>query len=253
MFDFSTVPETACATPTPSGGPADQSQQAAVVATAGTGCFNWGYGFNGSGTGSFNPYIRDAVRGGSGFDTGNALVANQGWINGQNDDPNASGTASVGDLMWAGDVIKASMAGSIRSYSLTTSRDAQLPLKRIDIGGSPLGFVTDPSESVTYVENHDNQTLSDNNAYKLPLTTTQDDRDRVQMLGAAVVSFSQGVAYYHAGIDTLRSKSLDKNTYDSGDWFNRLDWSYADNNFGVRVWGSGLAGGQPPWRLTNMR
>ena len=35
----------------------------------------------------------------------------------------------------------------------------------------------------------------------------------------------QGVAYFHAGIDTLRSKSLDRNSYDSGDWFNRIDWS----------------------------
>jgi pullulanase/glycogen debranching enzyme len=41
------------------------------------------------------------------------------------------------------------------------------------------------------------------------------------------------VSYFHAGIDTLRSKSMDRNSYDSGDWFNKLDWSYADNNFGV--------------------
>jgi pullulanase len=41
------------------------------------------------------------------------------------------------------------------------------------------------------------------------------------------------VLYFHAGTDTLRSKSLDRNSYDSGDWFNRLDWTYADNNFGV--------------------
>jgi pullulanase len=204
------------------------------------------YSLNGSGIGSFNPYIRDAVRGGSGFDSGTAMIANQGWINGQNYDPNASGTASTGDLMWAGDVIKAGMAGSIRSYSLKTSWDAQLPLEQIAIGGSPLGFVTDPSESVAYVENHDNQTLFDNNAYKLPLATTQDDRARVQMLGAAVVSFSQGVAYYHAGIDTLRSKSLDKNTYDSGDWFNRIDWSYADNNFGVGLPPQGVNGADWP-------
>ncbi|MDQ3160356.1 MAG: DUF3372 domain-containing protein, partial [Pseudomonadota bacterium] len=34
-----------------------------------------------------------------------------------------------------------------------------------------------------------------------------------------------------------RSKSLDRNSYDSGDWFNRLDWTYAD---------SGFAAGLPP-------
>jgi pullulanase/glycogen debranching enzyme len=53
------------------------------------------------------------------------------------------------------------------------------------------------------------------------------------MLGLATVAFSQGTAYFHAGADTLRSKSLDRNSYDSGDWFNRLDWSYADNNYAV--------------------
>lgn len=53
----------------------------------------------------------------------------------------------------------------------------------------------------------------------------------MQLLGAALVAFSQGVAYYHAGIDVLRSKSLDRNSYDSGDWFNRLDWTYRDNGF----------------------
>jgi pullulanase/glycogen debranching enzyme len=52
------------------------------------------------------------------------------------------------------------------------------------------------------------------------------------LLGAAMTAFSQGVAYFHAGIELLRSKSLDRNSYDSGDWFNRLDWTYADNAFG---------------------
>ncbi len=188
---------------------------------------------DGTGIGSFNPYLRDAARGGSGFDTGNAMIANQGFLNGQFYDPNGQVTAAVGDLMWSSDVIKAGMAGSIADYTLTTSWDAQLPLSQISDGGSPLGFAAAPSESVTYVENHDNQTLFDNDQYKLPLATSLDDRARVQMLGAAIVSFGQGVAYYHAGVDTLRSKSLDKNSYDAGDWFNRLDWSYADDNFGV--------------------
>ena len=53
------------------------------------------------------------------------------------------------------------------------------------------------------------------------------------MLGAAINTFSQGVAYFHAGVDTLRSKSLDRNSYNSGDWFNRLDWSYGDNYCGT--------------------
>jgi pullulanase/glycogen debranching enzyme len=83
------------------------------------------------------------------------------------------------------------------------------------------------------VENHDNQTLYDINAFKLPHATSTMERARVQMLGAAIVAFSQGVAYYHAGIDLLRSKSLDRNSFNSGDWFNRLDWTYRTNYFGT--------------------
>jgi pullulanase/glycogen debranching enzyme len=51
------------------------------------------------------------------------------------------------------------------------------------------------------------------------------------MLGAALTTFSQGIAYFHAGLELLRSKSLDRNSYDSGDWFNRLDWRLLDNGF----------------------
>ena len=76
-------------------------------------------------------------------------------------------------------------------------------------------------------------TLFDVNALRLPAGTSTADRARVQVLAAATVAFSQGIAYYHAGVDTLRSKSLDRNSYDSGDWFNRLDWTYTDNHFGV--------------------
>jgi pullulanase/glycogen debranching enzyme len=55
----------------------------------------------------------------------------------------------------------------------------------------------------------------------------------VQTLGNAIVAFSQGIAYFHAGQEVLRSKSLDRNSYDSGDWFNRLDWTLTDNGFGA--------------------
>jgi len=187
---------------------------------------------NGSGIGSFNPFIRDAVRGGSPFDSGNALIANQGWINGLYLDPNAqSGGRSRNDLMWQGDLIKSGLAGSIKSFPLQTHWDAHVTLEQLN----GAGYVAEPGEAVNYIENHDNQTLFDINAWRLPQGSSRMDRARVQVLGAAINAFSQGVAYFHAGVDVLRSKSLDRNSYDAGDWFNRLDWSYQDNG-----WGSGL-------------
>ncbi len=189
---------------------------------------------NGSGIGSFNPIIRDAVRGGGCCDSGSAVVANQGYVNGFFYDSNANASGqSRGELMWQADRIKASLAGSIRSFQMQTSWDANLRLDQIDVGGIPAGWVLEPGETVNYIENHDNLTLFDNNAFRLPTGTSKEDRARVQILASAINAFSQGVAYFHSGVDTLRSKSLDRNSYDSGDWFNRLDWSYQDNNFGI--------------------
>ena len=36
-------------------------------------------------------------------------------------------------------------------------------------------------------------------------------------LASALVAFSQGVAFFHAGDEILRSKSLDRDSYNSGD------------------------------------
>ena len=43
VFDIASVPERGCTTPKIDGGPADETQQAAVVADAAGDCFNWGY------------------------------------------------------------------------------------------------------------------------------------------------------------------------------------------------------------------
>ena len=188
------------------------------------------WSLNGSGIGTFSPFARDAVRGGSPFDSGNALIGNQGYVNGLFYDPNPQGTTKTrGDLLYQADLIRAGLAGSIRSFTMQTATGEVRRLEQINSAG----YVVEPSEVVNYVENHDNQTLFDNNAFKLPPGTSREDRARVQILAAAINSFSQGIAYFHAGIDTLRSKSLDRNSYDAGDWFNRIDWSYQDNYFGT--------------------
>ncbi|MGJ7914472.1 alpha-1,6-glucosidase domain-containing protein [Massilia sp. LXY-6] len=189
---------------------------------------------NGSGIGTFNDRTRDAVRGGSAGDSGEALFSRQGWINGLVYDPNGhAGQHDRVELLRAADMVRAGLAGSIRSYPLQTFDDKVVALEAIDYGGQPAGYASEPSEVVNYVENHDNQTLYDIDVFKLPASTPSFERARVQVLGMAVDAFAQGIAYYHAGIDVLRSKSLDRNSFNSGDWFNRLDWSYRDNYFGT--------------------
>jgi pullulanase/glycogen debranching enzyme len=189
---------------------------------------------NGSGIGTFSDRTRDAVRGGGPGDSGSALVERQGYINGLVYDRNEyAPERPLEDLMQAADLVRVGLAGSLRGFQMATYKGATTRLDAIDYNGQPAGYASEPSEVVNYVENHDNQTLFDNNAYKLPRTTSSIDRARVQVLGAAITAFSQGIAYFHAGIDTLRSKSMDRNSFNSGDWFNRLDWTYADNHFGT--------------------
>jgi pullulanase/glycogen debranching enzyme len=130
------------------------------------------------------------------------------------------------------DLIHVGLAGSLRDYLLTGSDGVTRSLAEFDYAGQPAGYVASPNEVVNYVENHDNQTLFDINALRLPQDTSASERARVQLLAVALNMFSQGVPYFHAGVEVLRSKSLDRNSYDSGDHFNRLDYSGADNGFG---------------------
>ncbi len=175
---------------------------------------------NGSGIATFSDRARDAIRGGNPGDDGEAQRRNLGFVNG-------GATATVADMVRVG------LAGSLRQYVMPRADDTRSPLSAIPYGGGqPGGYVTSPAEVVNYVENHDNLTLFDANVLKLPRHTSRDERARVQVLATALVLFSQGVAYLHAGQELLRSKSLDRNSFDSGDWFNSYDPTGASHGFG---------------------
>ncbi|WP_189455975.1 alpha-1,6-glucosidase domain-containing protein [Cognatilysobacter bugurensis] len=188
---------------------------------------------DGTGIATFSDRARDAIRGGGCCDAGRDLLTQQGWLNGLVYAPNAHAdpNRARGDLLHAADLVRAGLAGTLRDYTMTFADGRTAPLSQLDYKGQPAGYATTPGEVVNYTENHDNLTLFDLNALRLPAGTSREDRARVQALGTALVALSQGVAYLHAGQEVLRSKSLDRNSFDSGDWFNRLDWTYADNGF----------------------
>ncbi|WP_229262335.1 pullulanase-type alpha-1,6-glucosidase [Duganella guangzhouensis] len=187
----------------------------------------------GSGIGSFNDRIRDTMRGGGCCDSGDALLTQQGLVNGVYSAPNGYSTQTRDDLLRLGDLAKVALSGTLRDYSFTDRAGVLRKNSEIDYFGQQAGFAAQPSETINYIEAHDNQTLFDINAFKLAPTTSLSDRVRMQNLGAAFTILSQGVPFLHAGQEILRSKSLDRDSYDSGDWFNKLDYSYQANNFGV--------------------
>jgi pullulanase-type alpha-1,6-glucosidase len=177
--------------------------------------------------------MRDPVRGGGCCDTGAALVNQQGFINGVWTDPNAQSTQTRDDALRLADLVRVALSGTLRDYRFTDRSGALRSNAEIDYFGQRAGFAANPSETINYIEAHDNQTLFDINAMRLPQSTSLADRVRVQNLGAAIVLLAQGIPFTHAGQEILRSKSLERDSYNAGDWFNKLDYSYQSNNFGV--------------------
>jgi len=50
----------------------------------------------------------------------------------------------------------------------------------------------------------------------------------------SLVALGQGVPFFLAGDDLLRSKDMDNNSFDSGDWFNKLDFQLSVGQLGHR-------------------
>jgi pullulanase/glycogen debranching enzyme len=180
----------------------------------------------GTGIATFNDRLRDAVRGGSPGDHGDAL-GSPGFATGlveRSADDAASRTA----LADATALVRLGLAGTPTDRVVRPDTGVPAGLK---YGGRPAGYAESPDEVVNYVENHDNHTLYDAAVLKLPPGTPAAEQARVQIVALATVAFAQGIAYFHAGGELLRSKSLDRNSFDSGDWFNRVDWRGATNFF----------------------
>ncbi|OAN13303.1 type II secretion protein [Photobacterium jeanii] len=186
----------------------------------------------GTGIGSFSDRLRDAVRGGGPFDDAGALRTNKGFGNGINDQTEAD---VVKNALHLADLTRLGMAGNLKTFSFVDSTGTKVMGKDVDYNGQAAGYADDPTEIQNYVSKHDNQTLWDNNQYKAPDATSLDTRVRMQAVSLATAMLGQGVPFTHMGSDLLRSKSMQRDSYDSGDWYNHVDFSYQDNN-----WNKGL-------------
>lgn len=190
----------------------------------------------GTGIGVFNDRLREAVRGGNPADADHRL--RQGFATGHLIDRNESQGRTGRDEELAQayhlmDLAKTALVGGIKDFPLDRSDGSGTVLtQQIDYGGAPAAFADQPEECVNYVEAHDDQTLFDTGVWKLPLGTEMNDRVRVQVLANSLVAFGQGVCFWAAGTELLRSKSLDRDSYNSGDWFNAIDWDGKWNQFG---------------------
>ncbi|MFF5039558.1 pullulanase-type alpha-1,6-glucosidase [Streptomyces nigra] len=194
----------------------------------------------GTGIATFSDRARDAVRGGGPFDEDPGV---QGFASGLYTEPNtskANGTEAEqkARLLHYQDLIKVGLSGNLAGYRFTDTSGKEVEGSEVDYNGAPAGYADAPGDALAYADAHDNESLFDALAFKLPATVSATDRARMQVLAMATATLSQGPALSQAGTDLLRSKSLDRNSYDSGDWFNAIHWDCADGN--------GFGRGLPP-------
>ncbi len=134
--------------------------------------------------------------------------------------------------------IRAGLAGNLADYQLVL--DSGVTVRALSDGG----YTADPQESVNYASVHDGLTLWDrlNQGDALPNgATSTAARVRMAAQAQSLVLLSQGVPFVHMGAELLRSKSLSANSYNAGDWFNRVDFAGESNN-----WNVGLPPEGPP-------
>ena len=189
---------------------------------------------DGTGIGAFNDRLRDAVHGGGPFDEDHRVF--QGFGSGAFSDFNGLDTRPESerraDYLHRVDLVKLGLAGNLKDYTLTTYDGKTVSGAQLDYNGQGAGFASQPAENVNYVDAHDNETLFDLITYKMPADAPMENRVRMSLISQASVALSQSPSFWASGTEMLRSKSLDRDSYNSGDYYNAIDWTMHDNGFG---------------------
>ncbi|WP_165724136.1 MULTISPECIES: alpha-1,6-glucosidase domain-containing protein [Pseudoalteromonas] len=164
----------------------------------------------GSEVGTFNDRIREAVRGGALF----------------------SNSSTDGNLAEQ-DTLRLSLAGNLQNYILKDFKGNSVKGNSFTWNTQPTAYALDPADSIHYVSKHDNETLWDQLQYKHSANMSIEQRVRAHNMALALPLMSQGIPFMQMGADLLRSKSMDRNSYDSGDWFNFVDFTQDTNNWNI--------------------
>ncbi|KHM49658.1 pullulanase [Pseudoalteromonas distincta] len=164
----------------------------------------------GSEVGTFNDRIREAVRGGALF----------------------SNSSTDGNLAEQ-DTLRLSLAGNLQNYILKGFKGNSAKGNSFTWNTQPTAYALDPADSIHYVSKHDNETLWDQLQYKHSANMSIEQRVRAHNMALALPLMSQGIPFMQMGADLLRSKSMDRNSYDSGDWFNFVDFTQDTNNWNI--------------------
>ena len=106
----------------------------------------------------------------------------------------------------------------------------QVDYKKVNYSKKPYAIM--PSNTITYAECHDNNTLWDKLSLSCP-EAGREERQKMQILALTIVLTSQGIPFLHAGAEFLRTKKGVENSFNAGDSINAINWNLKEENFSV--------------------
>ena len=184
--------------------------------------------------GTFSDRMRDAVRGCCFNSEGEDIRRNQGIGNGLGIIPNElSNESSDQEYKQRLDHLRLGLIGNLANYPIVDSSGHQVLGSEILYGTDSAAYALDPADTINYVSKHDNQTLWDNNQYRNAYELSTQERVRMHNQNLSFVLLAQGIPFIHMGSELLRSKSYLRDSYDYGDWFNRVDFTKQSNFYNI--------------------
>ena len=172
-----------------------------------------------------------------------AIIYGEGWTMGSTIDGSAQANQSnistiipTGDAIGAvavfNDVMRDGLKGSVfektgKGYINGAPTSANLSKIIFSIKGGVgvgKGWSVKDAMVINYMSAHDNNTLWDKLLLSNP-NASDDERNKMNNLGAAIIMVSKGTPFWQAGEEMLRTKDGDENSYKSSDAINNIDWS----------------------------
>ncbi|MGL4663016.1 MAG: type I pullulanase, partial [Culicoidibacterales bacterium] len=92
------------------------------------------------------------------------------------------------------------------------------------------GYASNTNQIVNYVSAHDNFTLYDKLKITNPEAGNEAEIHRMAKMANALVMTSPGVPFLHAGVEMLRTKGGNENSYNAPDSVNAIDYTRLDTN-----------------------
>ena len=161
-----------------------------------------------------------------------AIIYGEPWVAGPSvlprDKMSAKGIQDVLDIAVFNDdyrdAVKGDNDGYVRGFSQGNMK------YKIDMEtGIVGGFSRLPHRSINYINSHDNLILYDK-MKKVFQLSSEDEIIMYNKFALSILFTSQGIPFMYAGNEFLRTKYLNRNSYNAPVSINQIDWSLKDRN-----------------------